>query len=73
MDRTGGLVAWKGSAGQAAVTPIGLALPGSTGNYASTPHSAALNPSGVITVTALVEDVTIGASQVIAGKFTSVG
>ncbi|MCP4137888.1 MAG: hypothetical protein GY754_43400, partial [bacterium] len=73
MDRNGGLVAWKGAAGQAAVIDAGLALPGTTGNYASTPHSAALNPSGVITVTALAEDVTIGASQIFVGKWTSVG
>ena len=53
----------------------GLVLPGTTGNYASTPDAAALDITGDITLVARVAltDWTPAADSVIAGKWVSTG
>ena len=60
----------QGSAEQYLNSPY-LSLPGTVGNYLSTPHSAALNPAGDFTVIAyaLSPDWTPSADQTIAGKY----
>jgi len=62
----------QGSAEQYRNSPY-LSLPGTAGNYASTPHAAGLNPAGDFTVIAYIvsPDWTPSAEQTIASKYVS--
>ena len=55
--------------------PAGLLLPGDSGDYASTPDTAALDITGDIFVAAYVrpEDITPGADSYIVSKFATTG
>ncbi|MCP3849510.1 MAG: hypothetical protein GY694_04620, partial [Gammaproteobacteria bacterium] len=65
VDSPGGLVAWKGADGQAAVIDAGLVLPGVGGNHASTSHSLVTATTSVaLTVTGIWADADANASFV---------
>lgn len=65
----------EGDGGDGGNQPPGLRMPGGAGNYASTPHNAAIALTGDIDVRALItlEDWMSGAQMGIAGKWTLTG
>lgn len=67
--------AGEGDGGDGGAQPPGLRLPGGAGNYASTPHNAAIALTGDLDVRALLslEDWTPAAQIGIAGKWTLTG